>query len=148
MTDSYANYFCQKFFGFLEPDDKLVFLSNVNDHFVQIANNKIGTYPLQAILEQLKSEKEKMMVIQTINVNAIEMFYDSQGVHVIEKIIICFEEEKITFIYELALANFMKLANNTNGLCIVRLVNFVDQEDYHSCEKRRNSEKNPSEDPR
>ena len=119
MVDSYANYFCQKFFGYLEHEDRLHFLSNVNENFVQISNNKIGTYPLQAILEQLRTDKEKHLVIKTIKTNAIEMFYDSQGVHVIEKIIICFEEEKISFIYDLALENFMKLANNTNGLCIV-----------------------------
>ena len=120
MVDSYANYFCQKFFGGLDGDDKILFLRNVCENFVEIANNKIGTYPLQAILEQLRTDTEKNMVIETIKGNAIQMFYDSQGVHVIEKIIICFEEEKISFIYDLSLASFMKLANNTNGLCIVK----------------------------
>jgi hypothetical protein len=135
MTDSYANYFCQKFFGYLESEDKLIFLHNINEHFVMIANNKIGTYPLQAILEQLKSHKERHLVIQSIKSRALEMFYDSQGVHVIEKIIICFDEESINFIYELALANFMKLANNTNGLCIVILILISDQKNNYSCDK-------------
>ena len=119
MIDSYANYFCQKFFGYLKNDDKILFLQNIQINFCNIANNKIGTYPLQAIIEQLKIEREKEILIEFVKANAIEMFYDSQGVHVIEKIIICFEEDKINFIYDLALENFMKLANNTNGLCIV-----------------------------
>jgi len=56
------------------------------------------------------------------NNNVIEMVYDPQGVHVIEKIIICFDEDKVSFIYDYALQNFMKLANNTNGLCIIKKI--------------------------
>lgn len=122
MVDPYANYFCQKFYAFLDFEDKLLFLSNIVENFTQIANNKIGTYPLQAVLEQLRSDREKNMVIEAIRVNPTEMFYDSQGVHVIEKIIICFEEERISFLYELALGSFLKLANNTNGLCIIKKI--------------------------
>lgn len=122
MVDSYANYFCQKFFGFLEDLDRISFLVNICEHFSQIANNKIGTYPLQAVLEQLKTDREKNMVIDTIKANPMEMIYDSQGVHVVEKMIICFEEDRISFVYDLALGNFMKLANNTNGLCIIKKV--------------------------
>ena len=122
MVDSYANYFCQKFFSYLDSDDKILFLMNVSENFTKIANNKIGTYPLQAIIEQLKIDREKNIIIEIIKSTAVEMFYDSQGVHVLEKIIICFEEEKIIFIFDLALENFMKLANNANGLCIVNFL--------------------------
>jgi len=123
MTDSYANYFCQKFFGYVDYEDKIEFLVNIIEHFCQISNNKIGTYPLQAVLEQLKTERERNMIIETIkNNNVIEMVYDPQGVHVIEKIVICFEEEKVSFIYDYAIKNFMKLANNTNGLCIIKKI--------------------------
>lgn len=34
--------------------------------------------------------------------------------------IICFEEELIQFIYELIVVHFMQLANNCNGLCVIK----------------------------
>jgi len=52
----------------------------------------------------------------------MDMFYDAQGCHVIEKMIICFEEELIEFIYELILQNFISLANNVNGLCLTKKI--------------------------
>jgi hypothetical protein len=39
---------------------------------------------------------------------------------VIEKMLICFEEHIIGFLYELILANFITLANNANGLCLTK----------------------------
>ena len=80
----------------------------------------MGTYPLQAILEQLITESEKDIVIETLKLRAMDMLYHSQGVHVLEKAIICFEDEKLQFLYDIALENFLKLANNNNGLCIVK----------------------------
>ncbi len=119
MIDSYANYFCPKFYAYLDHDEKLDFLRNINDHILEIGNNKVGTYPLQAILEQLITESEKDIVIETLKLRAMDMLYHSQGVHVLEKAIICFEDEKLQFLYDIALENFLKLANNNNGLCIV-----------------------------
>ena len=119
MIDPYANYFCPKFYAYLDLEEKITFLRNINEYVVQIANNKIGTYPLQAILEQLITENEKDVVIENIKINAMEMLYHSQGVHVLEKAIICFDEHKLKFLYDIALDNFLKLANNNNGLCIV-----------------------------
>ncbi len=50
------------------------------------------------------------------------LFQDAQGVHVIEKLIICYEEDLITFIYELIIQNFIQLANNCNGLCVIKKI--------------------------
>jgi hypothetical protein len=41
---------------------------------------------------------------------------------VIEKIILCFEEESIKEIYEIVINNFLKLACNSNGLCVAKKV--------------------------
>jgi hypothetical protein len=47
---------------------------------------------------------------------------DAYGCHVIEKVVMCFNEDLIGFIYDLALDHFMVLANNPNGLCIIKKI--------------------------
>jgi hypothetical protein len=122
MVDPYANYFCQKFFGLLHDKDKLIFLTNIKDNMIKVANNKIGTYPLQVVIEQLRKSDEKEILISAVRDICMDMFYDAQGVHVIEKMIICFEENCINFIYELVMNNFLNLAYNANGLCLTKKI--------------------------
>jgi hypothetical protein len=50
----------------------------------------------------------------------MELSEDCFGTHVIEKIISCYEQKSIQFIYDLVINNFLYLANHMNGLCIVK----------------------------
>ena len=98
MTDSYANYFCQKFFSVLNENDRLRFLCRVRDNIVEIGNSKIGTYPLQTILDQLTTEKEKKIIIDSVREKVVCMSLNAQGTHVIEKMLNLFEERKVPHI--------------------------------------------------
>jgi len=97
-------------------------LNDIKDHVFFIGNNKVGTYPLQAIIEQLSNKEEKAQLINAFRKCCFDMFFDPQGVHVIEKMIICFEEDIIEYIYELVIENFIGLAFNPNGLCLAKKI--------------------------
>ena len=122
MTDSYANYFCQKFFSVLNENDRLRFLCKVRDNIVEIGNSKIGTYPLQTILDQLTTEKEKKIIIDSVREKVVCMSLNAQGTHVIEKMLNLFEERKVPHIYENIVRNFFFLTNNANGLCVIKKI--------------------------
>jgi hypothetical protein len=124
ITDCYGNYFCQKFFNFVNAEEKLVFLKELRKNLVQISNNSIGTYPLQSIIEKLATNEEKMIICEAILNETVlkEICSDQHGVHVIEKIIACFKEEMIPFVYEYILRNFITLANTSTGLVVVKKV--------------------------
>lgn len=122
MVDSYANYFCQKFFTFLNFEDRISFLLIMKESLEDISNSKVGTYPLQAIIENLKIDEEKKIVIEGVRGKVISMCLDPQGTHVIEKMISVFEEEQIDHIYDDIINNLIMLANNANGLCVVKKV--------------------------
>lgn len=47
---------------------------------------------------------------------------DTYGCHVVEKIVQCFNEDLISFIYRLSMENFMLMSNNANGLCVIKKV--------------------------
>jgi hypothetical protein len=51
-----------------------------------------------------------------------QLTLDPYGTHVIEKVVSCFKEDYIDFIYNFVINNFMKLANHSNGLCVVKKI--------------------------
>lgn len=122
MIDSYANYFCQKFFSFLNEVDKLKFLRKLKENFVEIGNSKIGTYPLQSIIDQLHSEPEKKIIIEAVREKVLFLCLNAQGTHVIEKMLNLFEEWRLQHIYETIIKNFLFLTNNSNGLCVIKKI--------------------------
>jgi len=122
MVDLYANYFFQKFYGYLNDSDRILFLNKIKKDMVSIANNKIGTYPLQAVIDKMRTVAEKDILIDAMKDSVLVMCQDQNGVHVIEKIILCFTEADILCIYESIIDNFEVIANNANGLCVAKLI--------------------------
>jgi len=122
MLDSYANYFCPRFFTLLKKDQRRIFLLDILNHVFEIGTSKIGTYPLQSIIDQINSEEEKVIVADSLNGKILEMCLDPQGTHVIEKIITCFEEKYIEDYYNIIIDNMITLADNVNGLCVCKKI--------------------------
>ena len=122
IIDSYANYFCKRFFNYLNQKDRIDFLLSIKDSLTKISINNIGTYPIQGIIEQIGSKNEKKIIINSIKDSISEFCYDTYGTHVLEKIISCFEEEFTEFIFEYVGNNFLNLSNHINGICIVKKI--------------------------
>lgn len=89
---------------------------------MNISKSRIGTYPLQVIIEQINNLKETDIILNAIKDDIMDLSLDNYGCHVVEKIVMSFNQELIEFIYDLAIKNFMTLANNANGLCIIKKV--------------------------
>jgi len=122
MIDLYANYFFQKFYGHLNENDRIFFMNKIKDSIVSIANSKIGTYPLQAVIDKMESPQEKEILIDAVKFSVLGMCQDQNGVHVVEKMILCFGEDELQIIYEILIDYFEVLANNANGLCVAKLI--------------------------
>lgn len=84
--------------------------------------SKIGTYPLQAIIEQISSANERDMILRVIQPNLMNLILDAYGSHVIEKIVMCFSEEVIPFIYSTVIENLVNITAHNNGLCVVKKI--------------------------
>ena len=130
ITDPYANYFCKKFFSFLNPKDRIDFLKKIEKSIIKYSCDSIGTYPIQTIIENLISKLEKNIIILSIKDHIEELIYDPFGCHVLEKILTFIEEEYISFIYSYIFDNFLKLAYNSNGICTIKKLLSLTQEHY------------------
>jgi hypothetical protein len=73
LVDSYANYFCQRFYDFLEISQRIEFLFLIKNNIVSISNSTIGTYPLQAIIDQMKTNEERQIIIEAVQDHILEM---------------------------------------------------------------------------
>ena len=122
LIDPYANYFCRKFFTFLNQKDRTDFLLSIENSLIKLSTNSIGTYPIQGIIEHIGSKIEKNIIVKAIKDHIEELSLDPYSSHVIEKILSCFEEEYISFIYDYISQNFLKLAYNANGICLVKKI--------------------------
>ena len=130
ITDPYANYFCKRFFSFLNQKDRIDFLKNIEKSIVKYSCDSIGTYPIQTIIECLISKVEKNIIISSIKDHIELLIYDTFGCHVLEKILTFIEEEYISFIYLYIFNNFLKLAYNSNGICTIKKLLVLTQEHY------------------
>ena len=120
LIDPYANYFCRKFFTYLNQKDRNEYLNSIKDSLVELSCNVIGTYPIQGIIEFIGSKTEKQLVINSLKNYIYKLSFDPYGSHVIEKIISYFEEDLSYFIYDFIINNFINLACNSNGICLVK----------------------------
>ena len=132
ITDPYANYFCKRFFTYLNQKDRIDFLKFIEKSMVKLSSDSIGTYPIQTIIEHVGSKNEKIIIVNALKDNVKELAIDPFGSHVLEKLLTCFEEEYINFIYNYIVDNFLDLANNNNGICIVKkILTFTHKKNIH-----------------
>ena len=132
IIDPYANYFCKKFFTCLSQKDRLDFLKGIEKSLIKLSSDSIGTYPIQTIIEHLNTKIEKMIIISAIKDRFEELFFNPFGCHVLEKLLICFEDEYTTFIYSYIFDKFLYLANNNNGICIIKkILTFTNKKTLH-----------------
>ena len=107
-------------------------MKGIEESFIELSSDSIGTYPIQTIIEHLNSKIEKNIIISAIKDRYEELIYDPSGCHVLEKILICFEDEYTIFIYSYIFGNFLYLANNNNGICIIKkILTFVNNKKLH-----------------
>ena len=120
LLDPYANYFILKLFSYLDNSDCLNFLNQISKTFTYLCINKISTYPIQCIVEHINSKHLQEIIIDSVKNHLMKITLDIYGTHVLEKIISKFDYELIQPISKFVVDNFLFLANNANGLCIVK----------------------------
>ena len=132
IIDPYANYFCKKFFTYLNQKDRIEFLKSIEKPLIELSSDSIGTYPILSIIEHLNTKNEKNIIISGIKEGFTKLIYDTFGCHVLEKLLTCFEDEYVNFIYTYIFENFLNLTNNSNGIYIIKkILTFTQKSNFH-----------------
>ena len=138
LKDNYANYFCKKFFDCLNQKDRIEYLIIIQNDLKTLAIDITATYPIQGIIEQLGSKAEKKIIYLGIKDSINTFCYNVYGTHVIEKILSYFEDEFTNEIIDYIYNNFIGLAYNINGICVVKkLLLMTHKKDLHQKLKQK-----------
>jgi hypothetical protein len=124
IQDPYGNYFIQKLYPLLNVEEKLNFLFDIQNDILPISYNNIGNYSLQCLIENFNTDYEIESFCSALkdNETLMKMIMDNSSIHVLEKILMFVPENKILFIFQFVIDNFMLLSTNQNGLCIVKKI--------------------------
>ena len=112
MCDTYGNYFCQKLYKVSELDQRISILNILKNNFITISKNKCGAHAIQSIIDEVQNIKEKNIILEYIHTHELELAYDNEGTHVLQKILSSFDEE-----IRANLNNVLCDKNNLNSLC-------------------------------
>ena len=137
ISDAYANYFCKRFFSYLNQKERIEFLTSIQSSLITLSMDNIGTYPIQSIIEQVGSKVEKKLIIHSLQPATEELCYNTYGTRVLEKVMTCFEEEFSSFIYDYVSNNFLHLSTNVNGICLIkRALTLTHKKELHETMKK------------
>lgn len=110
MSDNYANYFCQYLLSSCSGDQRLGVLRSIQPHFIEICCNKKGTHSIQKMIDLVNLPEEEEFIRNALIGNVVFLSKDTQGTHVIQKVLSCFDETKRAFIFEEVFKDFIELA--------------------------------------
>jgi len=79
-----------------------------------------GTHALQSLIEIMNLKEEEELIKSILNEdNILKLSINSNGTHIIQKIISCFDEQNRAKVNKCVIENFSKLCMNANGICVV-----------------------------
>ena len=122
LKDNYSNYFCKKLFRNLSQKDRIEYLTIIQPELNILSKDSIATYPIQNIIEELGSKNEKNIFYLGIKNYIDNLAYNIYGARILEKILAYFEDEFKQEIIEYICENFLELAYNNNGICLVKKI--------------------------
>ena len=122
MCDNYGNYFMQKIITKCNLNQRIFLYEKLRaEHkFIFIANDIAGTHCLQALIGNMKSEKEEKIIRDNLINHLLELSCNINSTHVVQKIVEELKEPKRDYINQFVIMNFLPLCKDVNGICLIK----------------------------
>ena len=114
INNSFANYFIQKMFFYLNEDQLEYILKTIQPDFFEICINNHGTRVIQSIMDFLKTEKTKNLFFDSIKPIFTDLINEINGTHIIYKLIKIFPEYLETS-NEIIINNILTISKHRRG---------------------------------
>jgi len=95
-------------------------LEKLAPEVASIACDKRGTHALQALIGLLQLEEEQAQLMSSIKHHVIELCMDSNGTHVVQRLLYCFSPPVTEWIYVAVNDRMMEVAHHPYGLCVLK----------------------------
>jgi hypothetical protein len=77
---------------------------------------------MQSLIEMINMPAEEQALREGIEKQIAELAFDPHGTHVLQRVLLCLQEDNIDFIFDPILANFVDLSMDQNGLCVIKKI--------------------------
>ena len=121
MKNTYGNYFFQQLIKKNEKSIISLIISYISEDFLDISKDFSGTFSLQALLDEISSIEEEQNILKAIKNKELEMAFDKNATHVLQKIILLFPDNHRAYLNEIVLNNFINLCLDPNGICLIKI---------------------------
>ena len=121
MKNTYGNYFFQQLIKKNEKSIISLIISYISEDFLDISKDFSGTFSLQALLDEISSIEEEQNILKAIKNKELEMAFDKNATHVLQKIILIFPDNHRAYLNEIILNNFINLCLDPNGICLIKI---------------------------
>ena len=121
MKNTYGNYFFQQLIKKNEKSIISLIISYISEDFLDISKDFSGTFSLQALLDEISSIEEEQNILNSIKNKELEMAFDKNATHVLQKIILLFPDNHRAYLNEIILNNFINLCLDPNGICLIKI---------------------------
>ena len=121
MKNTYGNYFFQQLIKKNEKSIISLIISYISEDFLDISKDFSGTFSLQALLDEISSIEEEQNILKAIKNKELEMAFDKNATHVLQKIILLFPDNHRAYLNEIILNNFINLCLDPNGICLIKI---------------------------
>ena len=138
MKNTYGNYFFQQLIKDSEKDLISLIISYIDDTFINISKDYSGTFSLQALLDEVSSLEDQRKILNYIKFHELEMAYDKNATHVLQKLILLFPDTHRVELNNIILYNLKELCIDANGICLIK--NFIRSNTLINDKKRINQE--------
>ena len=121
MKNTYGNYFFQHL---IKNSDKTLIsliISNIGENLVDISKDFQGTFSIQALLDEISSYEEEQTILNCIKRYEMEMAFNKNATHVLQKIVLLFPDMHRVLLNEIILDNFIALSLDSNGICLIKI---------------------------
>lgn len=77
---------------------------------------------MQCLIEMINMPEEENELKDGIQSHIVDLAFDSNGTHVLQKVLLCMKEENIDFIFNPIYEKFIDLSMDQNGLCVIKKI--------------------------
>ena len=119
MLDPYANYMFQTLAQSCSADQRFRLLQEIAPSMVRVACDRKGTHSLQAIVSLISRDVEEKLIRDALQGHIIELAFDPQGTHLVQKLIVAISIPNLGFLYQPLVDRFLDVVNHSFGLCVV-----------------------------
>lgn len=123
LYEQSPSYFIKNLYTYLPIYDRVDLLLILNPNIKQLSCNLNSTYAIQFIIENMKSETEKQLILNSIKYCYKDLFTNTYGAHVLVKLITnCSYDTYICDIISYAISKLQYLAYNSNAIVVIRKI--------------------------